>query len=121
MIIPDLNLLVYAHNDGAPYHDSAKRWWEALINGSERVGVPWIVSTGFVRLMTHPSVLTHPATPDEAVGFVQEWFSFPQVIAINPGTEHLSHFRRNLIAAGRCWRELGDRRPHSRGGNGVPG
>ena len=50
--------------------------------------------------MTHPSVLTHPATPDEAVGFVQEWFSFPQVIAINPGTEHLSHFRRNLIAAG---------------------
>ena len=100
MTIPDLNLLVYAHSDGAPYHDSAKRWWEALINGSERVGVPWIVSTGFVRLMTHLSVLTHPATPDEAVGFVQEWFSFPQVIAINPGTEHLSHFRRNLIAAG---------------------
>lgn len=26
--------------------------WESLVNGAERVGVPWAVSTGFVRLMT---------------------------------------------------------------------
>ena len=54
MIIPDLNLLVYAHNEGTPYHDPARRWWEGLVNGTERVGVPWVVSAGFVRLMTHP-------------------------------------------------------------------
>ena len=100
MIIPDINLLIYAHNDGASYHDSAKRWWEGLVNGSERVGVPWIVSTGFVRLMTHPRVLAHPATPAEAVDFVLAWFDSPQVITINPEPEHLTHFQRNLIAAG---------------------
>ena len=100
MIVPDVNLLVYAHNDGAQYHGSAKRWWEELVNGSERVGVPWIVSAGFVRLMTHPSVLTHPATPSQAVDFVLGWFGFPQVIPINPGAGHLTHFRQNLVAAG---------------------
>ena len=40
MIVPDVNLLVYAYNDGAQWHAAARRWWEGLINGSERVGVP---------------------------------------------------------------------------------
>ena len=100
MIVPDVNLLVYAHNDGAPYHDSARRWWEGLVNGSERIGVPWVVSAGFVRLMTHPRVLVSPVTPAQAVDYVSEWFRFPHVMPINPGADHLVHFRRNLLAAG---------------------
>ena len=100
MIIPDLNLLVYAHNDGVPYHGRARGWWESLVNGSERIGVPWIVSTGFVRLMTHPRVLARPVPPVEAVGYVEEWFRFPQVTTVNPGAAHLTLFRRNLVAAG---------------------
>ena len=100
MIVPDLNLLIYAHDGRAPYHDSARRWWEGLINGVERVGIPWVVTTGFVRLMTHPRVLAHPTTPEEAVDYVQEWFQFPHVTTINPGAEHLTHLRRSLAAAG---------------------
>ena len=100
MIVPDLNLLVYAYNDGAPHHEPARRWWEDLVNGTERVGVPWVVSTGFVRLMTHPKVLTHPAAATEAVDYVREWFRFPHVAPVNPGAEHLALLRRNLAAAG---------------------
>ena len=100
MIVPDINLLVYAYNDGAPHHESARRWWEDLVNGTERVGVPWVVSTGFVRLMTHPSVLVRPAAAPEAVDYVREWFRFPHVAPVNPGAEHLALFRRNLAAAG---------------------
>ena len=100
MIIPDLNLLVYAHNEEAPHHSTARRWWESLVNGAERIGVPWIVSTGFVRLMTHPKVLVRPVTPVEAVDYVREWFRFPQVTTVNPGAGHLTFFRRNLVAAG---------------------
>ena len=76
------------------------RWWEGLVNGVEKTGVPWVVSAGFVRLMTHPRVLVRPATPAEAVDYVREWFRFPHVIPINPGADHLVHFRRNLVAAG---------------------
>jgi toxin-antitoxin system PIN domain toxin len=100
VIIPDLNLLVYAHNDGAPFHDSAKLWWEGLVNGAERVGVPWIVIAGFVRLMTHPRVLARPVDPEDAVDRVREWFQFPHVMPINPGADHLVLFRRNVLAAG---------------------
>ena len=100
MIIPDLNLLVYAYNDGAHLHNSARRWWEGLVNGSERVGIPWVVVTGFVRLLTHGSVREAPATTTQAIDYVREWFRFPHVMPINPGVGHLDHFQRNLKAAG---------------------
>ena len=100
MIVPDLNLLVYAHNTGAPFHERAKGWWEDLINGQERVGVPWAVLTGFVRLMTHPRVLTSPVAPSTAMDYVHDWFSSPHVAQLNPGSNHLAIFRQNLDDAG---------------------
>ena len=100
MIVPDLNLLVYAYSDGAPFHESARRWWEGLVNGTERVGISWVVATGFVRLLTHPSVRERPATPGQTVSYVEEWFRIPNVTPLNPGTDHLALFRRCLAAAG---------------------
>ena len=100
MIVPDINLLLYAYDSGAPYHGSSSRWWEDLINGSDRVGVPWVVSTGFLRVITHPSVLARPASPPEAVDYVREWFRYPHVTPLDPGPDHMTHLRRNLAAAG---------------------
>ncbi len=100
MIVPDLNLLVYAYNDGSPLHDSARRWWEGLVNGTERIGISWLVAAGFVRLLTHPRVLARPTVAAMAVDYVEEWFRFPNVTPLNPGREHLTLFRRNLTAAG---------------------
>ena len=100
MIVPDLNLLVYAHSAGAPLHEPARRWWEDLVNGTERVGVPWIVASGFVRLLTHPGVLREPATSENAVDLVADWFRSPDVVPLNPGTQHLAIFRSALAAAG---------------------
>jgi len=100
VIVPDTNLLVYAYNTGAPLHEAAREWWEGLVNGAERVGVPWVVSTGFIRLMTHQRVLTSPITSAEAVDHVRHWFRFGHVAPINPGSEHLTHVQRNLDAAG---------------------
>ncbi len=100
MIIPDINLLLYAYDGSSTHHLASRRWWEDLINGAERVGVPWVVSTGFVRLITSPLVLARPAAPPEAVDYVIEWFRYPHVAPLDPGPDHLIHLRRNLVAAG---------------------
>lgn len=60
MIVPDVNLLVYAYNSGATNHAEARRWWEDTVNGDRRVGLPWAVVNGFVRLMTNPKVVAPP-------------------------------------------------------------
>ena len=100
MIVPDVNLLIYAYNNRVIEYDSARQWWEKLLNGAERVGIPWAVSTGFVRVMTNPRVIFPPVTLARAVDFVQEWFGYPHVVPINPGSQYLSHMRLLLEAAG---------------------
>ena len=120
MIVPDLNLLIYAHNDRAPWHAPAKRWWEGLMNATERVGVPWVVSIGFVRLMTSPAVLARPVSPAEAIEHVAAWYRFHHVFPVNPGADHLAHFASNLAAAG-VGAQPGDRRTHRRRRHGVSG
>ena len=100
MIVPDTNLLLYAYREEVPLHDPAREWWESLVNGVERVGVPWSVVSGFVRILTNRSAYTNPATPSQAFDFVSRWFESPNVETINPGTRHLDLFRRNLETAG---------------------
>lgn len=41
MIIPDVNLLVYAHNAGAAQHVAARAWAERTFSGTEPVRIPW--------------------------------------------------------------------------------
>lgn len=43
MILPDLNLLVYAYNADALEHPRAKTWWETCLSDSRPVGLPWAV------------------------------------------------------------------------------
>ena len=40
MIIPDLNLLIYAYDQRAPQHPQAHLWWAQLLRGDEPVEYP---------------------------------------------------------------------------------
>lgn len=103
MIIPDLNLLVYAHNADDPRHPAARRWWEDCLNGDESVGLAWVTVLGFVRLTTHRQVLVSPLTVERAVSLVEEWLEQDVVRVLVPGREHARlcfGFLRKLRVAG---------------------
>jgi len=100
VIVPDVNLLVYAYNVDAPAHVAARRWWEALLSGDETVGLPWVVSCGFVRLMTHPAVLLMPLDTSRAIGHVRSWLGLPNVDVLEPGPRHLELLEVALAHAG---------------------
>jgi len=53
-LMPGIDPLRLNH---APFHQSAKRWWEGCVGGSQPVAIPWVVALGFVRLMTSRAVL----------------------------------------------------------------
>ena len=99
MIVLDINLLIYAHNDQSPYHEIARQWWENVINGSEPVGIPWVVSTGFIRIMANPRTVAAPMSTAEAARYVQEWFQRDHIKPINPGDDHLRLLLQNLQVA----------------------
>ena len=100
MIVPDLNLLIYAYHAEDPNHEAARRWWEGLLDGVEAIGVPWTVSTGFIRLMTNPRMLQYPMSAPEAIDIVEGWFQYAHIRPLEPSASHLGHLRRILRDAG---------------------
>ncbi|HEX5718557.1 MAG TPA: type II toxin-antitoxin system VapC family toxin [Thermoanaerobaculia bacterium] len=89
MILPDLNLLVYAYNSDAPGHRRAKAWWESCLSEIRPVGLPWVVILGYLRLTTSRRVLVDPFTTPESLGHIRSWLERPQVQILQPGSRHL--------------------------------
>jgi toxin-antitoxin system PIN domain toxin len=100
VIVPDINLLVFSYNEAAPRHDDARAWWEGLMRGRERVGVPWAVVVGFVRLVTHVAVLEQPLAPTDAIARVRRWFTREHVLTLDPGPRHLTILEQLFEATG---------------------
>lgn len=100
MIIPDINLLVYAYNRSAVMHERARVWWEDVINREQPVGLAWVVALGFVRLTTHPSVLAAPLSPLDALSRVRGWIDQPGVRILEPGPRHVDLLNELFRATG---------------------
>lgn len=89
MIVPDVNLLVYAVISGFPQHSRAHAWWEETINGSSRVGLTHPALFGFLRIATSARVLSSPLTVKAAIDYVEGWLDQPNVELLTPGPKHL--------------------------------
>jgi len=89
VILPDVNLLLYAHITAFPEHARARRWWEGLLNGRRDVGVAAPALFGFVRLATNPRVLDRPLAVADALSHVEEWLARAHVHFVQPGPRHL--------------------------------
>lgn len=86
MIIPDVNLLIFAHNRDAPDHQAAKQWLMDLMRSGTPVGMPWIVISGFIRISTHPKLLKQPIHVEDAIGIARSWLARNNVRIIEPGS-----------------------------------
>ncbi|CAN5557324.1 type II toxin-antitoxin system VapC family toxin [soil metagenome] len=100
MIVPDVNLLVYAHDIQAADHVAARQWWESAVNSQVRVGLAWVVVLGFIRVTTHPSILRKPLTVLETVERISGWLSCANVEMLDPGREHWDNLRGSMLEIG---------------------
>ena len=100
MIVPDVNLLVYAHDSQSRHHAAARRWWESLMNGAGSVGLPWATILGFIRIATNPRILENPLDVSSACARVRSWLHRQQTLLIHPGDRHAAILFDLLEAAG---------------------
>ncbi|HEY3495118.1 MAG TPA: type II toxin-antitoxin system VapC family toxin [Polyangiaceae bacterium] len=89
MIVPDVNLLLYAEIDAHPLHASARSWWEGTLNGDRQVGLPPVCIFGFLRISTNRRVFTEPLSAKNAIERVQRWLARDTVSFLVPGSRHL--------------------------------
>jgi len=89
VIIPDVNVLVYAHNRDFSNHLAAKRWWEeTLTSGEEGVGLPWACLFGFLRIVTSRTVMANPLTAAHGITIARTWLAQGALRTIVPGERH---------------------------------
>lgn len=89
MIVPDVNLLLYAVISGFRDHPRAHEWWERTVNSNSRVGLTHPAVFGFLRIATNPRILELPLTVKVAIDYVENWLAQPNVELLTPGPKHL--------------------------------
>lgn len=97
MILPDINVLVYAHREEAPRHKEYSSWLRALLESDSGYGMSDYVLAGFLRIVTHPRIFNPPSPLDVAMRFATQVRDRPNSVPVTPGPRHWEIFQR-LVA-----------------------
>jgi toxin-antitoxin system PIN domain toxin len=100
MILPDINVLVHAHNSDSPVHDRARAWWDGCLAGTEGVGLAMVTILGFVRIATHPRILANPLAVGEVTKRIASWLELPHFHIAHPSERHFEGLREALDELG---------------------
>jgi toxin-antitoxin system PIN domain toxin len=87
-VLVDANILLYSVDTTTPFHERADGWLTDALNGSRRVGLPWMSLTAFLRISTNPRATQRPLTPAEAWDHIEGWLDAPASWIPEPGRGH---------------------------------
>lgn len=85
MVIPDVNVLVYAFRKDSTAHEVSRTWLEKQMDGPSVYGMADRVLEGFIRVVTHPGGFPNPDPVEDAVEFAEAVSSPPNCVRIKPG------------------------------------
>lgn len=94
MILPDVNVLVYAHRQDATHHAACRDWLNRILGSDAAFGISDLVLSGFLRVVTHPRIFSDPTPLDVAMKFVTSVRDHPNAVTLTPGERHWKIFQR---------------------------
>lgn len=100
MILPDVNVLIYAFRKDFSQHSICRPWLENILRGDAQFGVSPLALSAFVRIVTNPRVFAHPTPPEEAFAFCDNLLDQPHCEIVRPGERHWGIFRRICVQSG---------------------
>lgn len=100
MILPDVNVLLYAVNTAASQNATAHA---ALKDAYEKgpVALCWPALLGFLRLSTRAAILPRPLGVEEALQVTRVWLDHPGSVLVQPTPRHAAVLGGLLMGAGR--------------------
>ena len=94
MIMPDVNILVYAHRQDEKTHEAYRAWLEQAINGVEPFALSVLVAVAFVRTVTNPRIYEEPTPVDAALSVIETLAAHPRCYLAAPSRTHLGDVAR---------------------------
>lgn len=94
MILPDVNVLVYAHRpDSIHNHDEYAAWLSEVAASPKAFGLSEAVLSGFVRVVTNRKIFKNPTPTLVALSFCAQLRVRPQARILKPGSGNWDLFQ----------------------------
>lgn len=100
MILPDVNVLIYAFRHDMADHAVSRAWLDRVILGEARFGISPLVLNAVVRITTGARFYPTPSALDEAFGFCDDLLEQPHCQIVEPGERHWDIFERLCLETG---------------------
>ena len=100
MILPDVNVLIYAFREDTPRHVTCRSWLLDVVAGDARFGLSPLALSAVVRITTNRRIFTTPSIVGEALAFCDELLEQPHCELVEPGERHWDIFCRLCIETG---------------------
>ena len=108
MILPDVNVLIYAFRQDVPEYAICRPWLEEIVQGDARFGVSPLALSALVRITTNPRNYRDPSTLEEAFLYCDRLLEQPHCQIVEPGERHWDIFQRLCIETGTRGRRVTD-------------
>jgi hypothetical protein len=92
VILPDVNVLLYAFRPDAENHAAYRTWLEGVVSGETAYGISPQVLSSVIRIATHPRIFAHPDPLADVLAFVNVLVDQPHCQIIAPGPRHWGIF-----------------------------
>jgi len=92
LILPDVNVLLYAFRSDAENHAAYRSWLEDVLNGETAYGMSPQVLASVIRIATHPRIYVRPDRLADVVAFASTLLEQPHCQIIQPGPQHWEIF-----------------------------
>jgi uncharacterized protein len=92
VILPDVNVLLYAFRRDSARHDEYHAWLDGVVNGDAAYGMSPQVLSALVRISTHRRIYIHPSTTTEALAFCDTLLQPQHCRIVHPGPRHWGIF-----------------------------
>jgi toxin-antitoxin system PIN domain toxin len=99
VILPDVNVLVYAFREDAEDHKAYRLWLEEVVSRDEPFALADVILSGFLRVVTHPRVFRDPAPLKKSLEFVEALREQENCVVLDPGQRHWELFTKLCLEA----------------------
>lgn len=100
MLVPDVNVFIYAAQADSERHAAATAWLSTAGDSDEVLGIPALVLSGFVRVSTNARMVTSRLSAPEAFARCDEFVAMPAAARLEPGRNHWDLFQSLVLESG---------------------
>jgi toxin-antitoxin system PIN domain toxin len=94
VILPDVNVLIYAFRADTPHHALCRQWLNDVVQSDTQFGVSPLTLAAVTRITTNPRIFREPSTLGEAFAFCDNLLSQPHCETVEPRARHWEIFQR---------------------------